>query len=218
MDEPLSNLDAKLRVQTRSEIIKIHKKVGATTIYVTHDQTEAMTMADRIVVMKDGYVKQIGSPEELFTDPANKFVASFIGSPAMNFLYGTYENGVFIATKAENENLTLGLEEFSYPIPKKEQGILKDYEGKEIILGIRPEDIYLKGDHNNTKEGKPFKIRCDYVELLGYDLVLYFYILGNKITAKTSVSSRVDAGEEIEIALDENRLYFFDAETEARIK
>ena len=218
MDEPLSNLDAKLRVQTRSEIIKIHKKVGATTIYVTHDQTEAMTMADRIVVMKDGYVQQIGTPKELFSDPANKFVASFIGSPAMNFIRGTYSKGVFTASKNITDNAPLGLEEFVYKIPSDKQKILKEYEGKDIILGIRPEDIYLKGDTNNTKEGKPFEVKCDYVELLGYDLVIYFYIQGHKIIAKTSDTSNIEANSQISLSFNEDKLYFFDCESEKRIK
>lgn len=218
MDEPLSNLDAKLRVQTRSEIIKIHKRVGATTVYVTHDQTEAMTMADRIVVMKDGYIQQIGTPIELFGDPANKFVASFIGSPAMNFIYGTYSKGVFTAEKNTDENYPLGSKEFVYDVPEAQKKILKDYEGKRIILGIRPEDIYLKGDNNNTNEGKAFETICDYIELLGYDLVLYFYILGHRVIAKVGVGSNVSINTQVDLAFDNNRLYFFDAETEKRIK
>ena len=218
MDEPLSNLDAKLRVQTRSEITKIHKKVGATTIYVTHDQVEAMTMADRIVVMKDGYVQQIGTPKELFSDPANKFVASFIGSPAMNFIYGTYSNGVFTAELNEGDNVTVGLESFSYKVTKDMQKALKDYEGKRVILGARPEDIYLKGDLNNKNESKPFEITCDYVELLGYDLVIYFYIAGYKVIATTDESSAVEGEQKVQLCFDDSKVYFFDAESERRIK
>ena len=218
MDEPLSNLDAKLRVQTRSEITKIHKKVGATTIYVTHDQVEAMTMADRIVVMKDGYVQQIGTPKELFSDPANKFVASFIGSPAMNFIYGTYSKGVFTAELNDDDNVTVGLESFSYKVTKDMQKALKDYEGKRVILGARPEDIYLKGDLNNKHESKPFEITCDYVELLGYDLVIYFYVAGYKIIATTDESSAVISDQKIQLCFDDSKVYFFDAESERRIK
>ena len=218
MDEPLSNLDAKLRVQTRSEITKIHKKVGATTIYVTHDQVEAMTMADRIVVMKDGYVQQIGTPKELFSDPANKFVASFIGSPAMNFIYGTYSNGVFTAELNEGDNVTVGLESFSYKVTKDMQKALKDYEGKRVILGARPEDIYIKGDLNNKNESKPFEITCDYVELLGYDLVIYFYIAGYKVIATTDESSAVTGEQKVQLCFDDSKVYFFDAESERRIK
>ena len=120
MDEPLSNLDAKLRVQMRSQIIKIHERVGATTIYVTHDQIEAMTMATRIVCMKDGRVQQIGSPKELYTSPANKFVAGFMGSPAMNFMMGTVSNGSFVVEGPTGETITL---------PKDKQSLLKNFEG-----------------------------------------------------------------------------------------
>ena len=218
MDEPLSNLDAKLRVQTRSEIIRIHKQVGATTVYVTHDQTEAMTMADRIVVMKDGYIQQIGSPKELFSDPANKFVGSFIGSPAMNFIYGTYENGTFTAEFANIENNPLGLDKFAYKVTKEQAGFLKPYEGKRIILGVRPEDIYVKGDTNNHNPSASFKVDCDYVELLGYDLVLYFYINGHKIVAKTDEKTNIKSGDNADMCLDNDKVYFFDADTELRIK
>ncbi len=218
MDEPLSNLDAKLRVQTRSEIIKIHKQVGATTVYVTHDQTEAMTMADRIVVMKDGYIQQIGSPKELFSDPANKFVGSFIGSPAMNFIYGTYENGTFTAEFANIENNPTGLAKFVYKVTKEQAEFLKPYEGKRIILGVRPEDIYVKDDANNHNPSESFKVDCDYVELLGYDLVLYFYINGHKIVAKTDEKTNIKSGDSADMCLDNDKVYFFDAETELRIK
>ena len=218
MDEPLSNLDAKLRVQTRSEITKIHKRVGATTIYVTHDQTEAMTMADRIVVMKDGYIQQIGTPKELFSDPANKFVGSFIGSPAMNFLYGTYAKGTFVAEFANIENNPVGLEKFEYKVPKELAKSLEAYEDKKIILGVRPEDIYVKGDANNHNPSKDFKVSCDYAELLGYDLVLYFYINGHKIVAKTDEKENIQIGDSVSMCLDNDKVYFFDAESELRIK
>ena len=130
MDEPLSNLDAKLRVQMRSEIIKLHERLNATTIYVTHDQTEAMTMASRIVVMKDGYIQQIGSPKEIYNTPANMFVANFVGAPAMNFIDGKYYNGRF------------EVDGKSFMVPKMFHDKLKNYEGKEVVLGIRPEDIH----------------------------------------------------------------------------
>ena len=218
MDEPLSNLDAKLRVQTRSEITKIHKRVGATTVYVTHDQTEAMTMADRIVVMKDGWVQQIGTPKELFSDPANKFVGSFIGSPAMNFIHGTYSNGVFTATTNTDTLYPLGSNSFEYKVSKEMKKTLTSYEGKEIILGIRPEDIYVEGDVNNKNPSKPFTVKCDYVELLGYDLVLYFYIQGYKIIATTDESTGIKDEQEVNLSFDDSKVYFFDAENELRIK
>ena len=218
MDEPLSNLDAKLRVQTRSEITKIHKKVGATTVYVTHDQTEAMTMADRIVVMKDGWVQQIGTPKELFSDPANKFVGSFIGSPAMNFIKGHYYNGVFTATLNENNLNAVGVNSFSYKVSEAMEVALKDYEDKDVILGIRPEDIHIQGDLNNKNPSDSFLVKCDYVELLGYDLVLYFYLLGNKVIATLDESTGVSSEQEVELSFDNDKVYFFDAENELRIK
>ncbi|MGL4382384.1 MAG: ABC transporter ATP-binding protein, partial [Bacilli bacterium] len=129
MDEPLSNLDAKLRVSMRSEIIKLHERLATTTIYVTHDQTEAMTMATRIVVMKDGYIQQIGTPKEIYNDPANIFVAEFTGSPAMNILHGVFDGISFITG------------DIVIPIPKGRLKALEPYTGKEIVLGIRPENI-----------------------------------------------------------------------------
>ena len=128
MDEPLSNLDAKLRVAMRSEIVRIHDEVGATTIYVTHDQIEAMTMASRIVVMKDGFIQQIGSPNEIYQHPANLFVAGFIGTPAMNFLYGKLENGVFSINGCEQK----------IKMTKEQTELLKNYEGHSFVYGIRP--------------------------------------------------------------------------------
>ena len=175
-------------------------------------------MADRIVVMKDGYIQQIGSPKELFSDPANKFVGSFIGSPAMNFIYGTYENGTFTAEFANIENNPLGLEKFAYKVTKEQAEFLKPYEGKRIILGVRPEDIYVKGDTNNHNPSESFKVDCDYVELLGYDLVLYFYINGHKIVAKTDEKTNIKTGDSADMCLDNDKVYFFDAETELRIK
>ena len=204
MDEPLSNLDAKLRVQTRSEISKIHKNVGATTIYVTHDQVEAMTMADRIVVMKDGWIQQIGTPKQLFNNPANKFVASFIGAPGMNFIEGTLNGDKFVM-KEKNKQLVYKL---SPKILKK----LKDYNNKKVILGIRPEDIHIaKG-----KESK-FGVSVTYSELLGYDLMLYFSIGNSKVVAKVDEQQGIKEGTKINVNFDESKLHFFDIETERSI-
>jgi len=206
MDEPLSNLDAKLRVQTRSEISKIHKSVGATTIYVTHDQVEAMTMADRIVVMKEGWVQQIGSPKELFNNPANKFVASFIGSPGMNFLDGKIEKGNFVA-----DGLT-------YKLNKANVALLKDYEGKAVTLGIRPEDVYFADDKNNTTPGQKITVPVDYCELLGYDLMLYVTVAGAKVVAKVGENKDVAIGKDVTLCFDESKIHFFDVETEKSIR
>ena len=206
MDEPLSNLDAKLRVQTRSEISKIHERVGATTVYVTHDQTEAMTMADRIVIMKDGYIQQIGAPKEIYNDPANKFVGGFIGAPAMNFLKGKVECGCFI------------MGDTVIKLNKDDTMRLKDYEGKEVYLGVRPETIRLKGDDSNKNPSNVIEGVCDYAELLGYELVLYTYINGQKLILKTPVTSDIKTNDKLEYCFNLDNLYFFDLQTEQRIK
>ena len=208
MDEPLSNLDAKLRVLMRSEITKIHESVGATTIYVTHDQTEAMTMADRIVVMKDGYIQQIGTPKEVYNDPQNIFVAGFIGSPAMNFLKGKVEGGKFVFANSDK----------ALKLNKTNAALLNDYEGKEVILGVRPESVYLKGDVNNLDPTDSFKEECDLSELLGRELVIYTKLAGQVITFMTSPNNEIKAHEEIEFCFNNKSLYFFDAETSKRIR
>jgi len=223
MDEPLSNLDAKLRVQTRSEIIKIHRRVGATTIYVTHDQTEAMTMADRIVIMKDGYIQQIGTPVEVYSDPDNVFVGGFIGSPAMNFLNVKLSKGVLDILPFKSETTDLLTSDVSdkptkLKLPKQYASLLKNYEGKELILGVRPEDIYFGGDKHNEAPSDEIKLNCDYAELLGYELVLYSYISGQRIIVKTSAKRTVETGEDFKIAFDENKLYFFDKDSQKRIR
>ena len=163
MDEPLSNLDAKLRVQTRSEIIKIHERVGATTIYVTHDQTEAMTMADRIVVMRDGYIQQIDTPEEIYNNPSNIFVAGFIGNPAMNFLNGTFD-GKNICLNSEDGNVSVALK-----LNKEQNKLLEPYQDKEIVVGIRPEFLHVKGDAKLTNCHNYVDLCCEFRELMGYD-------------------------------------------------
>ncbi len=209
MDEPLSNLDAKLRVQMRNEISKIHESVGATTIYVTHDQTEAMTMANRIVIMKDGYIQQIGTPKEVYNDPSNMFVAGFIGSPAMNFIKGKLVGDKFVVDGEDKINIKLS---------KKDVKVLEGYENKEIYLGARPESIFLKDDINNTNPTNSLKLKCDFAEMLGYELLLYTYVNGQKLIVKTSTKSDIKTHDTMEIAFNEDLLYFFDAETTARIK
>jgi len=201
MDEPLSNLDAKLRVQMRSEIIKLHERLKATTIYVTHDQTEAMTMATRIVVMKDGYIQQVGTPKDVYNNPKNIFVANFIGAPAMNFIVGVYKKGRF---EVDNQ---------SFMVPKMFHDTLKDKEGKEIVLGIRPEDIHYEGIVADTFPDTPFDFNVEVCELLGHEFILHGKFGGQNILAK--VSSRVDvhAHETIKLAMDVTKLHFFDKES-----
>lgn len=205
MDEPLSNLDAKLRVQMRSEIIKLHKRLDATTIYVTHDQTEAMTMASRIVVMKGGYIQQIGTPKEIYNDPANIFVASFVGAPATNFIRGVYKNGYFTC------------EGLNVAIPEMFKDGLKEYEGKEVIFGVRPEDIHIEGIVKETYPESKFGFDVEVAELLGHEYILHGKIGGQKVLAK--VSSRVDSSNVdcVELAIDMAKVHFFDVDTENKI-
>ena len=199
MDEPLSNLDAKLRVQMRSEIIKLHERLGTTTIYVTHDQTEAMTMATRIVVMKKGFVQQIGTPKEIYNYPANKFVASFIGSPAMNFFNCKYSKG----------RVRMG----DYLINVRPEMVekLEKYEGKEIIVGIRPEDIFL------SKDDYGIEVSANVVELLGSELIIHSEIAGTSFAWKTTSKNNILPHQNAKIIFESKSLRFFDIETEEGI-
>ena len=204
MDEPLSNLDAKLRVAMRSEIVRIHEEVGATTIYVTHDQIEAMTMASRIVVMKDGFIQQIGEPNELYRNPANMFVAGFIGTPAMNFLHGTLENGYFIIDgTGEKIKLT--------PDQKK---LLKNYEGKRLVYGIRPENIvYEKSERFEKFKDTAFKMKAGMIELLGDIINVHGDVGGNKVILKMNSKYAVKERDEFTAAIDTEYSRFFNEST-----
>ena len=204
MDEPLSNLDAKLRVAMRCEIVRIHEEVGATTIYVTHDQIEAMTMASRIVVMKDGFIQQIGEPNELYRNPANMFVAGFIGTPAMNFLHGTLENGYFIIDgTGEKIKLT--------PDQKK---LLKNYEGKRLVYGIRPENIvYEKSERFEKFKDTAFKMKAGMIELLGDIINVHGDVGGNKVILKMNSKYAVKERDEFTAAIDTEYSRFFNEST-----
>lgn len=214
MDEPLSNLDAKLRVQMRTEITKLHNRLATTFIYVTHDQTEAMTMGTRIVVMKDGFIQQVDSPQNLYDYPCNKFVAGFIGSPAMNFIDCTLvqeEGGVF-ARFGENKIL----------IPEGRIAKLTDksYIGREVILGIRPDDIH---DEEVFIQNYPQATVSAYVELiekLGFETLLYLNISGKEdenIIARVNPRSTVMMNDTVKMVFDPNRIQLFDKETEISI-
>ena len=211
MDEPLSNLDAKLRVQMRSEIIQLHERIGATTIYVTHDQTEAMTMADRIVVMKGGYIQQIGTPKEIYNNPANLFVAGFLGAPATNFVKGTYTNGFF----------QVGDMKIEIPLMYREK--LSSYEGKEIIMGIRPEDISDQKDDFEEHPEWTGEYKVDISELLGAESQIRVKLpgkdsVGQAITAKVPARIDIHTNDMIKLMINMNKCHFFDPETEKRIK
>ena len=198
MDEPLSNLDAKLRVQMRTEIIKLHQRMNAITIYVTHDQTEAMTMADRIVVMKDGYIQQIGAPKEIYDHPKNKFVAGFIGAPAMNFIEATFENNHL---SFYGQELTLS--------PEKVELLTKALDGrKEVILGVRPEHIQVTPDENGP-------ISLQIVETLGSELLLHFNLTEDvNLCAKVITNDVIKVGQKISFTFNVDFLHVFDKETE----
>lgn len=211
MDEPLSNLDAKLRVAMRAEIVRIHKEVGATTIYVTHDQVEAMTMADRIVVMKNGFVQQIGAPTEIYENPSNMFVAGFIGSPAMNFMYGMI-NGEGTAFISENKSIII-------PLTEEQQSLLINYRGKKIVYGIRPEHLIYNSNYEYGRFSKTtLKIRVKIVELLG-DILNCHGINDNNenIIVKTISQNKISSNSEITIAINTDFARFFNYTTKSAI-
>lgn len=206
-DEPLSNLDAKLRVQMRTEISRLHQRLGATMIYVTHDQTEAMTMGDKIVLMKDGFVQQIDTPLHIYHSPKNKFVAGFIGSPAMNFIDGTIGKGKTLEFRQKNGNLRL-------PLHKKDVRKLKPYSGKEITLGVRPEHIALAGKKSGN--GGRAKVMIEVVEPMGNEIYLYFSTLENKshLVARLTTDQEPSVGKSMEVVFDMSKAHFFDPTTE----
>lgn len=205
MDEPLSNLDAKLRGNMRAEIIRIHKSLHATTIYVTHDQTEAMTMADRIVVMKAGVVQQIGTPKQIYNAPNNLFVAGFIGAPTMNFIHGKIENGQFIAPKGTS----LLIPENHYELIKE-----KGFENKEIILGIRPENISNDPILLGVYQHSIIHAYINVAELLGAEYILHTDIDGQEIKAIVHSRQNIKMEQVVNLAFDMKYAHFFDPQTE----
>ena len=208
MDEPLSNLDAKLRVQMRIEISKIHQRLGATIIYVTHDQTEAMTLGTRIVVMKDGVVQQVDTPQHLYEQPGNLFVAGFMGSPQMNFLDAQ------IAEKGGDLIAKVG--EYDVVIPAAKAKVLKDggYVGKTVVLGIRPEDIHDSQMFIEASPSVPMTSTVKVYELLGAEVFLYFDVNGTQVTARVDPRTNSKTGDTIKFAFDMEKSHFFDKETE----
>ncbi len=209
-DEPLSNLDAKLRVQMRTEISKLHQKLNATMIYVTHDQTEAMTMGDRIVIMKDGIVHQIDTPLNLYNKPVNKFVAGFIGSPSMNFMRGRIcING---QTSFESAGKKVKLKIGSVLAER-----LKGHNDREVWLGIRPEDIYDASITKNDIQHSSIDTDLEVVEPMGNEILLYFNLDSEPFVARIPAREIPEAGKKKELLFDTNKLHFFDFETEKAI-
>ena len=213
MDEPLSNLDAKLRVQMRTEITKLHQRLQTTFIYVTHDQTEAMTMGSRIVIMKDGFIQQVDTPQNNYDYPANKFVAGFIGSPQMNFFDVELrkENGGVYAVFGDNK----------IKVPAEKLAKFKDesYIGKQVVMGIRPENLDDAPEYVAEHADAKFKVHVEVTELMGSETYLYLSTSGKEenVIARVDPRTATRTGDNIEVAMDTSRLHFFDKETEETI-
>ena len=207
MDEPLSNLDAKLRGQTRAEIIQLTRDLGITTVYVTHDQVEAMTMADRIVIMDNGFIQQVGSPRQLYLEPDNMFVAGFMGSPAMNFI------------NLEVTEQGLRHQDQYLKIPASILDALKErgYLGQEVILGIRPENMHLLFDDNQDDPVYAFEVTVNLAEMLGSETLLHFDLLGQAIVAKLFTLEPFERNQTVRLTLDFDHVHFFDSDSHQRI-
>ena len=218
MDEPLSNLDAKLRAQMRVELVKLHKQLDTTIIYVTHDQTEAMTLGTKIVVMKDGLIQQVGAPQSIYDNPVNLFVAGFLGSPSMNFFRCT--------VKAEENNRTALLLDDAKTVKKvyldgtRGKQIADRYNGRHVILGIRPEDIYeldeakkLGIENESVDVDEPVVNR----EMLGAEVILYFDEQGKTLAVRLSQENQTQVGEKVSLYFDMEKAHVFDPETEENI-
>lgn len=208
LDEPLSNLDAKLRASTRTEIIKLHNKLETTFVYVTHDQVEAMTMADRIVVMKDGYIHQVGNPQDLYEAPYNMFVAGFIGTPQMNFIPTRLKkDDTVYYLEIDESKIIISEERFS-------RDVLDSYLGKELVLGVRPEDIVEVLDHEERLD--TLKAQVEVCEHMGSEIIVYIDYKGQNIIAKfdSDRKTSMKPNDEIRITFKPNRIHLFDKESE----
>ena len=210
LDEPLSNLDAKLRSSMRTELIKLHKELGTTFIYVTHDQIEAMTMGDHIVVMKDGFIQQVDTPQHLYDHPANIFVAGFIGTPQMNFLKGVLKNdsgGFYVEINRDK----------IYVDPVKQNESLNPYINRAVIAGIRPEDLFDNPSAADTESNSAITATVEVVELMGSEVYLTLNYQGESMTARTNSDTTSKTDSDIKLAINTRKLHLFDAETEEAI-
>ncbi len=221
LDEPLSNLDGKLRAQMRTEISKLHKKLGTTFIYVTHDQTEAMTMGDRIVVMKDGFIQQIDTPQALYENPVNKFVAGFLGSPQMNFIDAVLKKNenrqYYVEFGSEDTKTSRGVK---YQIIVPESKVvpeLEKYVDREVTLGVRPEAVHDEEMYLSNATTGVIDCNVEITEMMGAETFLYLECQGIPITARVSPRSTARPQDEIKVAIDPNRIHLFDKETERTI-
>jgi len=208
-DEPLSNLDAKMRVQMRTELNKLHIRLQSTMIYVTHDQTEAMTMGNRIVVMKEGVIQQVADPIALYDKPVNKFVAGFIGSPPMNFIEGSI-------IKKESD-FFFSMNGLKVKIVEDMYGKVSPYQGKEIVFGIRPEDIYDKLFVSEASPDNTVKATVEIVEPMGAEVFLYIKAGGNSFIARVGGHNKPEVGQDLDIVFDMSNAHFFNKDTETAI-
>lgn len=209
LDEPLSNLDAKLRTEMRSQITMLHKKLQTTFVYVTHDQTEAMTMADRIVVMDKGVIQQYDTPQKLYNEPANMFVAGFIGSPQMNFIDSTVIRS--------GKDIKISFSEYELDVPKSKKQALESYIGKDIILGIRPEHILSDSTPDKEKGSCILNVTADLAEMTGNETNVYFDLNGQKYIARIKTERKISSGDSVKLYIDENTVHFFDKDSTAAI-
>ena len=209
LDEPLSNLDAKLRVDMRTQIAQLHQRLQTNMIYVTHDQVEAMTMADRIVIMNDGRIQQVGTPDELYNKPTNKFVAGFMGSPSMNFFDAELKNG----RVSNGRGLDVAVPEGRLKVLRE-----KGYDGKKLTVGIRPEDIHTEQVALEAMPDSIVSAKVEVSEFLGTDSMLYSRTGETEFVAQVNARDYHKPGEEVEMAFEMSKAHFFDEETELTIE
>jgi multiple sugar transport system ATP-binding protein len=209
MDEPLSNLDAKLRVQTRAELIKLHRRLGITTIYVTHDQTEAMTMGDRIAVLNDGKMQQVDRPLALYNHPANMFVAGFIGSPAMNFVQSRLET--------KNGRVCVSTETLQLPLPDSHAAAVRNRAGQTLIFGVRPEDIYDRGLNPVVASPGEARLTVDVTEPMGATVYAYLAAGRDSLIADLDAETQARDGDPLDVVFDMSKTHLFDPETEVAL-
>ncbi len=221
LDEPLSNLDAKLRAQMRTELTKLHQKLGTTFIYVTHDQTEAMTMGTRIVVMKDGLIQQCDAPQILYDKPCNMFVAGFIGSPQMNFIEGKVlceDNKYYVEFGSEDTKTRAGVKyKILLPEYKNDNDVLVPYVDKEVIIGVRPEHVHNEEMYLESIPEGIVEADVEVTELMGAETYLYMNCEGHAINARVDPSNTARPGDKIKITIDPKRIHIFDKDTETTI-
>jgi multiple sugar transport system ATP-binding protein len=210
MDEPLSNLDAKLRVTARAEISKLHKRLGTTFIYVTHDQVEAMTMGDRIAVLSDGVLMQIDTPRNLYGTPANLFVAGFIGSPSMNFFDSTLVS--------EDGHFYIDAGDFRVQVPDDRKNVFNNYVGKEVVFGIRPEHVHAPEYAPPNIAAAPMKAKIEVIELLGHELHLYLSSGKNSLVATVDTRLTSTVGNDLDLVFDMKNMHLFDKKSEQAIR